>query len=36
VVRAEEAPEPGWHGVAARFDDIAFQRDEELPARFLK
>lgn len=36
VVRTEESPEPGWHGMAARFDDIAFQRDEELPARFLK
>ena len=36
VVRIDDAPEPGWHGMAARFDDIAFQRDEELPARFLK
>ncbi len=36
VVRTDEAQEPGWHGVAARFDDIAFQRDEELPPRFLK
>lgn len=36
VVRAEDASEPGWHGMAARFDDIAFQRDEELPPRFLK
>ncbi|MBI1750739.1 MAG: PilZ domain-containing protein [Acidobacteria bacterium] len=36
VVRTEDAPEPGWHGMAARFDDIAFQRDEELPPRFLK
>ena len=36
VVRAEDAAEPGWHGMAARFDDIAFQRDEALPPRFLK
>ena len=36
VVRAEDASEPGWHGMAARFDDIAFQRDEALPPRFLK
>ena len=36
VVRTDEAPELGWHGMAARFDDIAFQRDEELPPRFLK
>jgi hypothetical protein len=36
VVRADDASEPGWHAMAARFDDIAFQRDEELPARFLK
>ncbi len=36
VVRTDKAPEPGWHGMAARFDDIAFQRDEELPPRFLK
>ncbi|MCL5288635.1 MAG: PilZ domain-containing protein [Acidobacteria bacterium] len=36
VVRADDASEPGWHGMAARFDDIAFQRDEELPPRFLR
>jgi hypothetical protein len=36
VVRNDDASEPGWHGMAARFDDIAFQRDEELPPRFLK
>jgi hypothetical protein len=36
IVRTDDAVEPGWHAMAARFDDIAFQRDEELPARFLK
>ena len=36
VVRAEAATEPGWHAVAAQFDDIAFQRDEALPPRFMK
>jgi PilZ domain-containing protein len=36
VVRTTEASEPGWHAMAARFDDIAFQRDEELPPRFLR
>lgn len=36
IVRADETSESGWHAMAARFDDIAFQRDEELPARFLR
>ncbi len=36
VVRADEASESGWHAMAARFDDIAFQRDEALPPRFLR
>jgi len=31
VVRAENAPTPGWHGVAAAFDDITFIRDEPFP-----
>ncbi len=31
VVRADETQTPGWHGVAATFDDIAFDRDEALP-----
>jgi hypothetical protein len=34
VVRSEPAPAPGWHGVAASFDDIAFDRDEAVPERF--
>jgi len=32
VVRVENAPAPGWHGLAAAFDDITFIRDEPLPA----
>jgi hypothetical protein len=34
VVRAEACPDAGWHSLAASFDDISFQRDEALPARF--
>lgn len=34
VVRIEDTETPGWHGLAATFDDIAFQRDEHLPPRF--
>ena len=34
IVRAEPAPRPGWHFLAATFDDITFQREEELPSRF--
>lgn len=36
VVRAEPANTPGWHGIAARFDDFDFRRDETLPVRFQK
>jgi PilZ domain len=32
VVRAENAPTPGWHRVAAAFDDITFIRDESFPS----
>jgi hypothetical protein len=32
VVRVESAITPGWHGLAAAFDDITFVRDEHLPA----
>jgi PilZ domain-containing protein len=37
VVRAEEAGDysPGWHGCAASFDDIAFNRDDTVPGRYL-
>ena len=34
VVRVDVAATPGWHGVAAAFDDIAFDRDEPVPSRF--
>ena len=34
IVRAEPASRPGWHSLAATFDDITFQREEPLPARF--
>lgn len=33
VVRSEPASSPGWHAVAAMFDDIAFDRDEAVPSR---
>jgi hypothetical protein len=31
VVRAESATTPGWHAVAAAFDDITFVREEPIP-----
>ncbi len=34
IVRAEAASRPGWHMLAATFDDITFQREEPLPSRF--
>lgn len=34
--RCEAAATPGWYGVAASFDDVQFDRDDRLPARFLK
>jgi len=34
VVRADFARRPGWHMLAATFDDITFQREEPLPSRF--
>ncbi len=34
VVRADRAEASGWHGLAASFDDIAFQRDDVIPLRF--
>ena len=32
VVRVENARTPGWHGLAAAFDDITFIRDEPFPS----
>jgi hypothetical protein len=34
IVRAEPSLRPGWHALAATFDDITFQREEPLPPRF--
>ncbi len=34
IIRADESPTPGWHGLAARFDNFEFRRDEALPPRF--
>jgi hypothetical protein len=34
IVRAEPARANGWHGLAAIFDDITFQRSDSLPPRF--
>lgn len=34
VVRIDPSETPGWHGIAASFDDFDFQRDEAVPARF--
>ncbi len=34
IVRVDDSEKPGWHGLAAAFDDISFHRDEILPERF--
>lgn len=34
IVRTEPASRPGWHTLAANFDDITFHREEPLPSRF--
>ena len=34
VARVEECATPGWFGVGARFDEIAFDRDEPVPSRY--
>lgn len=31
VERVEPANMPGWHGIAASFDDFAFDRDDQIP-----
>ncbi len=36
VCRAETAAMPGWHGIAAAFDEVQFDRDDRIPSRFLK
>jgi hypothetical protein len=35
VTRLETAAMPGWYGVAASFDELAFDRDDSVPTRFL-
>jgi hypothetical protein len=35
VQRIEPAATPGWHGVAAAFTDVQFDRDDCVPSRFL-
>ncbi|HTQ96806.1 MAG TPA: PilZ domain-containing protein [Candidatus Acidoferrum sp.] len=32
VERTEAANMPGWHGIAASFDDFAFDRDDQVPS----
>ncbi|HEV2197078.1 MAG TPA: PilZ domain-containing protein [Candidatus Acidoferrum sp.] len=36
VCRAEAAAMPGWYGLAACFDDVQFDHDDDMPSRFLK
>jgi hypothetical protein len=31
VCRTEPANMPGWYGIAAKFDDFAFDRDDRIP-----
>jgi len=33
VVRVDATEKPGWHGLAAIFDDITFRRDDAAPFR---
>jgi len=35
VQRIEPVAMPGWFGIAASFDDLAFDRDDKVPQRFL-
>jgi hypothetical protein len=36
VQRCDPAATPAWHGIAASFDDVQFDRDDRVPSRFLK
>lgn len=36
ICRTEAAAMPGWYGLAACFDDVQFDHDDDLPSRFLK
>jgi len=35
VARLEESATPGWFGIGAQFDEIAFDRDEPVPPKYL-
>jgi hypothetical protein len=34
IQRVEPANMPGWFGIAASFDDFAFDRDDQIPGKF--
>lgn len=34
VARIQDVSVPGWYGIGAKFDEIAFDRDEPLPPRY--
>ncbi|HVH69686.1 MAG TPA: PilZ domain-containing protein [Candidatus Dormibacteraeota bacterium] len=36
VCRTEAAAMPGWYGLAASFDDVQFDHDDDVPSRFLR
>jgi hypothetical protein len=36
IVRVDPTDTPGWHGLAASFDDISFVRDEPIPPPYEK
>ena len=36
VCRSEAAAMPGWYGLAACFDDVQFDHDDDMPSRFLR
>ncbi len=31
IVRVDDSAKPGWHGLAATFDEITFRRDDAVP-----
>ena len=36
ICRAEAAAMPGWYGLAACFDEVQFDHDDDVPSRFLR
>lgn len=36
VQRVDTAAMPGWYGIAASYDDVQFDRDDNIPSRYLK